>query len=51
MGKPLPFPIHFDAIMFFAEFQFRNLVVWSPYSGLGRRAFGFASSSQLVKSP
>jgi hypothetical protein len=29
-GNPLPFPIHFNAIMFFAEFQFLKLVFASP---------------------
>jgi hypothetical protein len=33
-GKPLPFPIHFDTIMFFSEFQFLNLVVGSPVLAL-----------------
>jgi len=34
-GKPLPFPIHFDSVMFFAEFQFLNLVFVSPILALG----------------
>jgi len=57
-GKPLPFPIHFDAIMFFAEFQFLNLVFCSPILAvvaalLGRWFFSFraetgSSSVQLA---
>jgi hypothetical protein len=44
-GKPLPFLIHFDAVMFFAEFQFLNLVFLSPVLALtaallGRWFFG-----------
>ena len=34
-GKPLPFPVHFDSVMFFAEFQFLNLVFVSPILALG----------------
>jgi len=39
-GRPLPFPIHFEAIMFFAEFQFLNLVFWSPVLALAAALFG-----------
>lgn len=52
-GKPLPFPIHFNAIMFFAEFQFLNLVFWSPVLALtaailGRWFFGINSADSLA---